>query len=56
MACTILADGDPISGWDIAEEMYDEAEEFVKALTDQGIKNLPGGRGQDAKIVQFPGT
>lgn len=51
IACTELADGDPIEAMELAEMFYDEAPNLIKVLTAQGIENLPAG---PAQIVPFP--
>ncbi|HEY9757680.1 MAG TPA: hypothetical protein V6C97_21100 [Oculatellaceae cyanobacterium] len=50
MACTALADGDPMEGLALAEEFYDEAPKLLKIMTEGGIDNLPGG---PALVVPF---
>lgn len=51
MCCTQLADGDPIEALELAEMFYDEAPNLIKALTVQGLANLPAG---PAQVLSFP--
>jgi hypothetical protein len=51
IACTALADGDPIEALELAEYFYDEAPELLKILTADGIEKLPGG---PAQVISFP--
>ncbi len=51
IACTELAEGDPIEGHMLAEQLYDEAPKLLKELTGAGLANLPGG---PAQVLPFP--
>jgi hypothetical protein len=51
MACTELCNGDPLEGWGLAEEFYDQAPALIANLTETGQKQLPCG---PAQVLQFP--
>ncbi|MFM9458731.1 hypothetical protein, partial [Streptomyces europaeiscabiei] len=36
MACTELCNGDPLEGWGLAEEFYDQAPALIANLTETG--------------------
>jgi|688.fasta_scaffold189985_1 hypothetical protein len=51
LACTELCNGDPLEGWGLAEEFYDQAPALIANLTETGQKQLPCG---PAQVLQFP--
>ena len=51
LACTELCNGDPLEGWGLAEEFYDQAPALIATLTDTGKTQLPCG---PAQVLQFP--
>lgn len=51
MACTELTGGDPMAAMELSEQFYDEAPNVLKALSESGLDNLPGG---PAKLLDFP--
>lgn len=50
LACTELADGDPLEGWGIAEQLYDAAPALLDMLKGDESR-LPCA---SAKILKFP--
>lgn len=50
LACTELTDGDPLEGWLLAEEFYDEAPKLIALLAEPEQK-LPAA---PATVIPFP--